>query len=241
MTPEEQIKAFGSPDFLPEQRKLRAGKLDLIYENGVIRRIKLGETEMIRMIYAAVRDRNWETIEPKIESEIIKTEETSFEIRLKVRYHSEPIDFYAEYHISGGSNKISFSMEGQAHSEFLKNRIGFCVLHPILECAGISAQATHPDGSSSEFVFPSQISAHQPVKNLQAMNWKPGSEIKASLVFSGDIFEMEDQRNWTDASYKTYCTPLGLPFPARMQKGETISQAVELMVENESIRVATGQ
>ena len=217
-----------------KQTKLRAGKLDLIYEKGTIRRIRLGDTEIIRMIYAAVRDRNWDTIEPNIESESIQTNGTSFEIRLKVRYQAGPIDFYAEYHISGGRNKILFSMEGKALSEFLKNRIGFCVLHPIEECAGKPGQAIHPDGSSSEFVFPEQISAHQPVKNLQAMRWEPGSGIKAHLAFSGDIFEMEDQRNWTDASYKTYCTPLELPFPARIQKGETISQAIELKVENES-------
>ncbi|MFO7668312.1 MAG: hypothetical protein R6W31_01510, partial [Bacteroidales bacterium] len=64
MTPKKQIKASGSPDFLPKQTKLKAGELDLIYENGAIRRIRLGDTEIIRMIYAAVRDRNWETIEP---------------------------------------------------------------------------------------------------------------------------------------------------------------------------------
>ena len=28
------------------------------------------------------------------------------------------------------------------------------------------------------------------------------------IRFEGDLFEMEDQRNWTDASYKTYSTPL---------------------------------
>ena len=28
---------------------------------------------------------------------------------------------------------------------------------------------------------------------------------------SGDSFEMEDHRNWTDASFKTYVRPLALP------------------------------
>jgi len=39
---------------------------------------------------------------------------------------------------------------------------------------------------------------------------------------------MEDQRNWTDASYKTYCTPLGLPYPAKVEKGARVRQAVAL-------------
>ena len=36
----------------------------------------------------------------------------------------------------------------------------------------------------------------------------------------GDTFEMEDQRNWTDASYKTYVRPLALPWPYTLRAGE---------------------
>jgi D-apionolactonase len=46
----------------------------------------------------------------------------------------------------------------------------------------------------------------------------------------GDTFEMEDQRNWTDASYKTYVRPLALPWPYTLAKGERISQRVALTV-----------
>ena len=35
----------------------------------------------------------------------------------------------------------------------------------------------------------------------------------------GDTFEMEDQRNWTDASYKTYVRPLALPWPYTLAGG----------------------
>ncbi|HRZ89045.1 MAG TPA: hypothetical protein P5117_06120, partial [Spirochaetia bacterium] len=35
-----------------------------------------------------------------------------------------------------------------------------------------------------------------------------------------------DQRNWTDASYKTYCTPLGLPFPVEVREGLRIRQRI---------------
>src|SRR5690349_22238810 len=52
--------------------------------------------------------------------------------------------------------------------------------------------------------------------------------ISAECRMEGDTFEMEDQRNWTDASYKTYVRPLGLPFPYRLSAGETIEQAVEI-------------
>jgi hypothetical protein len=45
---------------------------------------------------------------------------------------------------------------------------------------------------------------------------------------STKFFEMEDQRNWTDASFKTYSTPLELPFPVEVAAGERIFQRVVL-------------
>ena len=47
---------------------------------------------------------------------------------------------------------------------------------------------------------------------------------------NGDIFEMEDQRNWSDASYKTYVRPLALPWPYVMEQGVTNRQSVELEI-----------
>ena len=54
--------------------------------------------------------------------------------------------------------------------------------------------------------------------------------LKVSCRMEGDTFEMEDQRNWTDASYKTYVRPLALPWPYVIAKGETIDQTVTLTV-----------
>ena len=235
MTPEQRIKAHGSPEALPKQTLLKAGQLEVTYENGCIRWIRLGNTEIIRMIYSAVRNQNWETIEPIIESEIFEIGENSFKIKLKVRYQANPIYLLAEYIISGKQNKIQFEMQGTAQSDFLKNRIGFCVLHPIAECAGKKAKVSHPDGTNADFTFPQQIAAYQPVQNIQSMQWSPVEGIDATLNFSGDLFEMEDQRNWTDASYKTYCTPLGFPFPVEIKKGDTVHQLVELIVETKII------
>jgi hypothetical protein len=52
--------------------------------------------------------------------------------------------------------------------------------------------------------------------------------VDSVLRFSGDVFEMEDQRNWSDASFKTYSTPLSMPFPIEIQPGFIIEQSVEL-------------
>ena len=56
----------------------------------------------------------------------------------------------------------------------------------------------------------------------------PGVSVECRM--EGDTFEMEDQRNWTDASYKTYVRPLALPWPYTLAKGTVIEQAVRLSV-----------
>ncbi len=44
----------------------------------------------------------------------------------------------------------------------------------------------------------------------------------------GDTFEMEDHRNWTDSSFKTYVRPLAQPWPYTLRKGVEIKQSVSL-------------
>ena len=67
--------------------------------------------------------------------------------------------------------------------------------------------------------------------NMRAITHSVVPGLDAEVRFSGDIFEMEDQRNWTDASYKTYCTPLGLPFPVELKKGTTVTQSVAISLK----------
>ena len=49
----------------------------------------------------------------------------------------------------------------------------------------------------------------------------------------GDIWEMEDQRNWSDASFKTYGRPRDIPWPYTIPKGETVVQRAILSFEKE--------
>ena len=115
-----------------------------------------------------------------------------------------------------------FSMDGTAHSTYLRNRIGFCVLHPM-SCAGKDCVVEHVDGSLTQGVFPAEIAPHQPFRDIRAITHEVTSELQAEVRMEGDTFEMEDQRNWTDASYKTYCTPLDLAFPVEIAAGTPFS------------------
>jgi len=105
------------------------------------------------------------------------------------------------------------------------------VLHPIAGISGTTCQIIHSDGSIEELPFPKLINPHAPFRDIAAMRWQGSGAYDAELIFSGDIFETEDQRNWTDTSYKTFCTPLSNPKPVQVNKGDLISQKVVLKVK----------
>jgi len=198
----------------------------MLYDRGSLRYISAGQNELLRMMYPAVRDRNWETVIPRIIEEKINRLENSFAVRIKCLYEFGMIKFEAEYLIEGHEdNTLILTMNGEALETFEKNRIGFCILHPIEPYAGQNCLIEHHDGTIEQSVFPEDISPHQIFRDIKSMKWL-NKGITCRLQFEGDIFETEDQRNWTDNSYKTYSTPLSLPYPVKVEKGTKIYQKV---------------
>jgi hypothetical protein len=90
------------------------------------------------------------------------------------------------------------------------------------------------DGSVEEALLPRYLVAEQPVPpfaELRAIRHQATPSVWAEVRFSGDVFEMEDQRNWTDASFKTFCTPLRLPYPVEIAAGSRVQQAVTVRLD----------
>ncbi len=217
----------------PEKSKLlHAGPLNVIYQNGKLRKITVGDHEILRMIYIALRDHNWATIIPVIGEERIEEQKDGFKISYRSLFKEGLIHLLANVTITGESwGRITFEFVGEVLSEFRTNRTGFCVLHPITGCAGNPCTVTHVNGKKQVLSFPEHISPHQPMKRIAAMSWKINKDFSANLQFVGEVFEMEDQRNWTDDTFKTYCRPLELPFPYTLEKGDTIRQKVVLSID----------
>lgn len=205
---------------------LKIGSLEALLEYGGLRYISWDGIEIVRGVYIAVRDKDWETVTPRFEEHRVLEDERGITVMLRCAHEKASIDFIWKGTIRIEERSIRFAFEGEARSAFLKNRIGFCILHPM-EFAGLPVTAQTPSGAVKG-QFPRAISADQPFKEMEGMSCEPVPGVTVTMKYSGDLFEMEDQRNWTDASYKTYCTPLELPFPAAVQPGERIAQSVEI-------------
>ncbi|MBM3823890.1 MAG: hypothetical protein FJ404_13570 [Verrucomicrobia bacterium] len=215
-------------------RPLQAGPFSLLLDAGDLRYVTWGGREVIRRIYAAVRNHDWNTVPGVISDLDVRTTGMGFHVRYVSTHRQDDIHFVWRADIQGGDDgSIRFTFDGEAKSAFRRNRIGFCVLHPSRECAGARCRARYANGTERELCFPDTIAAEQPVKwlhDLAGLDHEVAPGVWAELDFVGDLFEMEDQRNWIDASFKTFCTPLRLPFPMEIKAGTRVRQEVRLRI-----------
>lgn len=224
----------GGPPRPAKPIALKAGPLSLQFDGAGLRYIHLGEVELIRRIYAAVRDANWGTAPDDVSHLHIDATEDSFKIEFDVHNLLGEIDFSWHGSIFGTpAGRIEFEFNGVANTTFQKNRIGFCILHPP-NLAGERVAIEHADGTRETSEFPRYIAPDNAFRDLIAIRHAAGDGQTLEICCSGDIFETEDQRNWTDASFKTFCTPLSRPFPVTINAGEKISQRITIELTHQS-------
>ena len=216
----------------PRPIELRAGPLTLSFEpqTAFLRHIRLGDHEVVRAIYAAIRDQDWATISPQIAIREQVIQPDSFRIVFDADCRRRMIHYFWRGTVTGDkAGRVQYTFDGEARSDFQRNRIGICILHPIVECAGKPVVIEHSEGGSENGAFPRNILPDQPFFDIKGVSYEVANTgITAKLEMDGDIFEMEDQRNWSDASFKTYCTPQDRPKPHPLKKGERVQQSVTL-------------
>jgi len=220
--------------------ELNAGPVRVLFEpaSGSLRSIYLGGAEVLRGISAPVRDRNWGTVAPVVSGVKIDQGQGRFAVGFQVDCRQGEIDFGWRGSIVGtAAGTVLFTFAGRARSAFLKNRIGFCILHPSEICAGRAVRTRSTGGVVTEGRFPKLIAPHQPFLDLAVIEHPVAPGVWARVELSGDVFEMEDQRNWGDASFKTYCTPLARPFPVEMKPGDEIRQEVVVSLQGKAASV----
>lgn len=213
-------------------QNLRAGRLSLQYADGSIWNICLGGEELIRRAYLVFQDINWTSRPFVIQSEKWDIQEDRFIAELEIAGTKDAANFQGKLHISGSpKGVITYGFSGASSTDFMRNRLGLCLLHPIADLAGKPCTLTLSDGSQVASYFPAEISPNQPFKYLSRISHTSATGEILNVQFTGEIFETEDHRNWSDASYKTYCTPIELPFPAKVSKGEKIEQEIRISLE----------
>ncbi|WP_433719323.1 hypothetical protein [Microbacterium laevaniformans] len=205
-----------------DPRRWSAGRWSLGLRGDELAAISVDGVPVLRSVRAVVRDRDWNTVALVVE----RVQEHDASLTLHVRSRGHGSSFVGTVRVHAADSTLTVACDLQTTRPFETNRTGLVVLHPPT-VAGTTLSVTHTDGSEQSTTFPRAISPHQPVLDIGALRWTHAG-LAVEVVFSGDVFEMEDQRNWTDASFKTYSRPLALPFPVQLAAGARITQAVRV-------------
>ena len=185
----------------------------------------------MREIGFALRDRNWDTVPLRVTgSESRNTAQGRLLHLTAENWENDVLLVSLDIDLLLTHDGLELRVGGEYQAPWLVNRAGCYVLLSPDTTVRRLATLDHVDGSRSSVRFPALISPHQPMRDLRGLNWvSPGGQ-RVTLEFSGETFEMEDQRNWTDDSFKLYGTPLNLPFPVAVQPGQRIVQSVHLRI-----------
>lgn len=210
-------------------QRLHAGSWTMeLDDQGALRALRLGDEEILTGIAGIVRDADWRTVPGTVTVDQSTVTDDGFLVRFRSEHRGGGIGFAWTGTITGRSDStIRFAFDGAASEPLLTNRIGLVVLH-ALGAAGRPAQVVHTDGDVEASSFPALVSPHQPFLDVAALRQTTRSGAEVEIVFEGEVFETEDQRNWSDASFKTYSRPLRLPFPYTLAAGDVVRQSVTI-------------
>lgn len=226
-SPSLAIKLYGTDEPVVPMQLLTAGPLTAQFDQGALRFIKINGVEVIRNIAFVARDKDWGTYNPVISNLAIEQSDTGFKLVFDAVCKDENQEFHYSASIVGKPNgHLSFSGIGTAVTDFNTNRTGFVVLHPVAGVSGFPVEVEHVDGSVTQSEFPELIDPVQPFKDIRTLTHDASPGVKVECRMEGDTFEMEDHRQWNDASYKTYVRPIALPWPYLIPAKTAIEQRV---------------
>jgi D-apionolactonase len=225
----------------PAPLELRAGPVTALLDGADLRRVRAGGVELVQRVYVAVRDAPWNTIPATFEDWHQDIGPDRFRITFRASHRYEAIAFDWDGTITGGPDGvIRYTMDGRCHGVFAYSKIGFNVHHALEGSVGRPYLAMTPDGPLTG-VLPELIAPQRIVDGTLSGMFAPYSELaievtdglEAVIALDGDLLELQDHRNWTDANFKSYGTPLALGFPFDSTDGQRIHQGLTITARGE--------
>lgn len=191
-------------------------------------RVWFDGVEVVREVACPIRDADWRTL--SVTTTEARHDVTADGVTLARRFRSDDGAFDGDLAVAAsvgaGTATVTVTLTLTPLRAKTVNRAGFVLLHPAA-VAGTALAVVHGDGAVERSRFPARVSPGQPVRDIAGLRHTLHG-IAVDIAFTGDTFEMEDQRNWTDASFKTYCRPLARPRPYPLAAGETVRQSIAI-------------
>jgi D-apionolactonase len=187
--------------------------------------------EILQRLFVTVRDEVWQETPPS--SWISTVDEPAGTIRVQARHTTSQLDveWYGVLTVADDGRSGTFDLEAITRRSMRVCRLGLVILHPVDFMVGARITAEGPEGSCSLTISP-RIAPQRIVGGVLRGMTPSFSRLlverdgvgRLELELEGDLFELEDQRNWGDGSFKAYCTPLRIGFPRTLDANARIIQ-----------------
>ena len=210
----------------PEARTFAVGNWTAELVGDELANITYAGRPVLRAIKGVIRDHQWRTLQPEVRDLAFLEDDDGVTVRIHVDYTGGDAHYEAMLKVRLTPFTVDVEFNGRAKTAFRRNRIGLVVLHPASE-SGREITAVSLAGNVTTRRFPEEISPELIFTDIASLEWADAGTA-FDLSFAGDVFETEDQRNWTDASFKTYSTPSADPIPVDVEAGDTVRQSVSL-------------
>ncbi len=222
--------------------ELHAGPLTAQLDGADLRHIRVAGVELVQRVYVALRDAPWNTIPALTSDWVVASGPDRFKITFMARHRHEDISFHWRGVIEGTPDGvIRYEMDGQCRGVFRYSKIGFNIHHALDGSVGRPYRARTERGERTG-VLPADIDPQRIVGGTLSGMFEPYSElaievvdgVEAVVALEGDLLELQDHRNWTDANFKSYATPLALGFPFDSTDGQRIRQVLTIRARGEA-------
>jgi hypothetical protein len=231
-TPSLKILQAGTEDPPPETRELSAGPLSLRYEDGALRHIRFGTREVVRRVSFALRDPGWNAVPFRCGGLAVEGTEAGFSLSFLAESARADLPLRFRAWIQGArTGSLSYAVEAETPGPLSVTRLGLSVLLPIKDLMGRPCLFERGNGSILKGSFPRYVQPHPFADAIRALAYEVSPGVRARLVLEGETFELEDLRNWTDASFELYTPSARIPLPLQVPAGTAIRQSFTLSIE----------
>jgi hypothetical protein len=163
---------------------------------------------------------HWDTILPTFTRMEIKKGADGFTVAFTANCKNDPIDYTFSGQIEGTADgKITFHALGQSNSNFKSPRIGLCVLYGSGSLVEQDFEVTDANGKTIPLKFPRDISRGLVADSHQSLRYTTSDGMTVACSLQGGTFEMEDQRQFGDSSFKAY-GPIPYAYPDIIEGGK---------------------
>ena len=220
-----------SENHWPDTTRVTHGGFTLDLAREAIRNIRYEGVQIIDLLYTAIRPSDWSTLKSDEYAADLRISGNDYEITITESFTSALVATTKVILSAGNTFSVEYELKGLA--EYSVNRWGICFCLDTADWMGASVLSSGNSYSLLRDISPQRV-VDGVVQGLfpesHEMQFIAADQRCLKVVSNGKVLEAEDQRNWTDNTYKIYSGSLKEPRPFTTSPGSSWKQKVNFEV-----------